>query len=69
MSDDPNNLVLNLLRAIRGDIADIKADMREIKERIGFLEGQYANVSRRIDRLGDDVDLIKRRLDIAEAPV
>ena len=64
MSD---HLVLEHLRAIRGDIAAIKTDMREVKERLGILEAQYASLSRRVDRLGDDVEQIRRRLDIAEA--
>jgi predicted nuclease with TOPRIM domain len=64
MSD---NLVLDLLRAIRGDIAEIKADVVELKERIGLLEGATASVSRRLDRLGGDVEQIKRRLDLVSA--
>ena len=66
MSD---NIVLDLLRAIRGDIADIKVDLIEIKERIGLLEASYSSLSRRVDRLGGDVERIKRRLEIADAPV
>ena len=66
MSD---NLVLDLLRAIRGDIAGLKTDMVEIKERIGLLEGSNASVSRRLDRVSGDVEFIKRRLDLVEFPV
>jgi hypothetical protein len=68
MSDEPDNVVLSLLRVIRADVADIKGDMVEIKERLGFLEAGYASLSRRVDRLGGDVEQIKRRLDIADAP-
>jgi hypothetical protein len=67
MSDQPN-LVLDLLRAMRGDIAQIKGDMVEVKERLGLIEGQYASLSRRVDRMGGDVELIKRRLDLVETP-
>ena len=49
MSDD---LALTLLRAIRSDISQIKTDVIEIKERLGILEGSYASLSRRVDRLG-----------------
>jgi predicted nuclease with TOPRIM domain len=66
MSD---SLVLELLRAMRGDISQIKTDIIEVKERLGFLEGGYASLSRRIDRIGGDVERIKARLDIADAPV
>jgi hypothetical protein len=69
MPDDPGNLILNLLRAIRGDIGQIKGDIIEIKERLGFLEGVYASLSRRVDRLGNDVGRIKVRLDIVDASV
>ena len=64
MSD---NLVLELVRAIRGDIGEIKTDMVEVKERLGLLESQYASLSRRLDRMTGDVEQIKRRLDIIPA--
>ena len=65
MSD---NLILELLRAIRGDTGELKADMIEIKERLGLLEAQYSSIPRRVDRIGGDVERIKRRLDLADAP-
>lgn len=64
MSDTPDNLTLTLLRAIRGDLAEIKTDLTEIKERLGLLEGQYSSMSRRIDRMGGDVERIKTRLSL-----
>ena len=67
MSDAPQSLVLELLRAIRGDIGELKADMIEVKERLGLIEQQYASLSRRVDRVGGDVELIKRRLELTEA--
>ena len=65
MSD---NLVLEMLRHIRNQNDDIKADIQEIKERLGFLEAQYASLSRRVDRIAGDVEVIKRRLGLVEAP-
>jgi hypothetical protein len=67
MSDDPQSLVLDLLRAMRGDLGDIKTDLVELKQCVGLLEAQYANLSNRIDRMAGDVTLIKRRLDLVEA--
>jgi hypothetical protein len=64
MSD---HLVLDLLRAIRGDITEIKTDVVALKERIGLLEGATASVSRRVDRVGGDVEQIKRRLDLVSS--
>ena len=68
MSSQPDNFVLDLLRAIRSDIAEIKADMVEVKERLGLLEAQYSSVSRPVDRLVGNVGRIKRRLDIIDTP-
>ena len=67
MSGTPDNLALELLRAIRSDIAELKADIVEVKERLGFLGAPYASISRRVDRMGGDIELIKRRLDLTEA--
>lgn len=67
MSDGPTNLVSEMLRAIRGDLAEMKADLIEVKERLGLLEGQYASVSRRLDRLSGDMEQVKRRLNLIEA--
>ena len=65
MSD---NLVLELLRAMRGDIAHLRGDMVEVKERLGLIEAGYSSLSRRLDRVGGDVEQIKRRLDLVDAP-
>jgi hypothetical protein len=69
MADTADNMVLSLLRAMRGDTSQIKSDVIEIKERLGFLEGSYASLSRRVDRIGGDVERIKTRLDIVDAPI
>jgi predicted nuclease with TOPRIM domain len=65
MSD---NIVLDMLRAIRADLAELHVDAVEIKERLGLLEGGYASLSRRVDRMTGDIEQIKRRLDIVDAP-
>ena len=49
----------------RGQIWNV--DFVEIKERLGILDSQYASLSRRVDRTGGDVEVIKRRLDIVSA--
>ncbi len=38
MSDHRADLVLELLRAMRGDTVEIKADLVEIKQRLGLIE-------------------------------
>jgi len=67
VSDERADLILEHFRVIRSDIAEIKTDLVEIKQHIGFLEGQYANLSSRVDRMGGNIVLIKRRLDLVEA--
>jgi hypothetical protein len=67
MSDQRADLILEHLRAIRADMAEMKTDLIEIKQRLGLLEAQYANVSGRVDRMAGDIALIKRRLDLVEA--
>ena len=48
---DPDSMVLELLRHIRGAVDDVRDDIREMKQRIGNLESQYANMSNRLDRM------------------
>jgi antitoxin component HigA of HigAB toxin-antitoxin module len=68
MSDQPDNLTLVMLRRIDQKMDDVRADVRELKERVGRLEEIASSISRRIDRTGDHIDRIERRLDISEAP-
>lgn len=67
MSDPGADLMLDLLRAIRAEQAEIRTDLAEIKERLGILESQYASLSRRMDRLVGDIEQVKRRLGLIEA--
>jgi predicted nuclease with TOPRIM domain len=46
----------------------ITSDVIEVKERLGLLEGGYASLSRRVDRLGGDIERIKVRLELVDAP-
>ena len=80
MSNEPNNLVLEYLRAMRGDVSEIRETLRDHGFRLSRIEssvvGLRADIARseehgahletRIDRLRDDVDRIKRRLDLQE---
>ena len=67
MSDDPPPSCAEvLLRGIRDDISAIKGDMAEVKERLGLLEGFEASLSRRLDRMGGDMERIKVRLELVD---
>jgi hypothetical protein len=72
--ETPENIILEHLRIIRAGMGDLgrkldelKVDMVEVKERLGFLESQYASISRRVDRMGGDIELIKRPQELTEA--
>ncbi len=67
MSDAPDNPVLTMLRAIRGGLCEVRADVAAIKERAALLEISFAGLSRRIDRLAGDMERVRRRLDLADA--
>jgi hypothetical protein len=68
MSAPPFDLVLELLRGIRADVGHIRGDLIEIKERLGLLEGGYASLSRRVDRIGGDVERINVCVELSDAP-
>ncbi len=67
MTDARADLMLELLRAIRAEQAEIRTDLAEIKERLGIQESQYASLSRRVDRLGGDMEQVRKRLGLIEA--
>ena len=74
MADSPDNLVLALLRKLDAKVDRLGEDMREVKTRLGLLEGQYASLSGqyaslsvRLDRLDERVARIERRLELADA--
>lgn len=69
------SLVLEHLRALCAEAADVKAEGHETRQRVGHLEhqmagiyGQYASVSERLDRIFAMLENINRRLEISEAP-
>jgi hypothetical protein len=59
VSRERGGLVLERLRAIRGDLADLKTAIVELKERLGILEAQYANLFRRVDRIDERLGLVE----------
>ena len=73
MTDVDNN-VLEHLRHIRGAVDGLRDDMREVKQRVGALETEVAQVhvrlaevSNRVDRLADRIERVERRLELADA--
>jgi hypothetical protein len=60
-------LVLEHLQHIGAGVDDLRMDMREVKNRLGILEAQYASQSGRVDRIGEKIERVERRLDLADA--
>jgi uncharacterized protein (DUF885 family) len=79
MSDNIENLILEHLRAIRGDIHDVKQDTEWMRSRISAMESTMARLTRdqahefeerismlhQYDRIVDRIDKIEKRLEIA----
>ena len=73
MSDEPENLVLVLLRRIDikldrvvEDIADLKRRVTSLEGQVALLHGDFASQSLRLDRIEQRLDRIERRLDLVE---
>ncbi len=77
MSDQPENLVLVLLRRLDASMGVLRADMAEVKQRLTTIEIQIANLSStesshyaqtmlRSDRHEARLERIERRLDLVE---
>ena len=62
-SEISNGLLFETLKAIQVTLARHSDDLREIKERLGIVEMQYASLSTRIDRIDARLE---RRLDLVE---
>lgn len=79
MSDSTDLLLLEHLKAIRADIAGIKADLKENVRRLGRVEMALAGLrldmahhgegmaerSLRLDRLAERIERIEKRLDLS----
>jgi hypothetical protein len=80
MAEVADNLVLDLVRGIRGDLSDMRTVQREHSVRLTEIAASVAGLRRdsghdaevsahlaaRVDRAFDEIDRIKRRLDIAD---
>jgi len=76
--ENVNNIILEQLRAIRGDIGYIKDDMREVKNRLANLESGQGAIMQQIghqsstiaqnqlsyDRVIERIEKLEKRLEI-----
>jgi hypothetical protein len=67
MSDKvTNELIFETLKRMQDTLALHTQFHLETKERLGFIEQQYASISRRVDRIDERIDRIERRLGLIE---
>jgi archaellum component FlaC len=68
MADEPDNLVLQLLRRMDAKFDRMTDDMQDTKIRMTHVEAGLAGVNRGVERLEIRVDRIERRLELSDAP-
>ena len=77
MATEP--LVIELLRAVRADVAEMRSEQHEQRVRLAAIERHLAHLERdgadfraeiggRFDRIHDRLDRIERRLDLSDQP-
>ena len=67
MTEEPENIVLVMLRRIDAKIDRVADDVRDLKVRQTATEEALAGVNRRLDRLDMRVERIEKRLDLVDA--
>ena len=68
MTDEVENLVLEHLRAIRADVADVRRDVRDIKTRLSSLENQVVQMHKSVAFIHEDLAGVNVRLDSLGRP-
>lgn len=75
MTDEPDNIVLNILRELRTDVGELKQGQQQTNERLTAVEHHLAGLVHGQMRFNDDVDglrsrveRIERRLSLADEP-
>jgi archaellum component FlaC len=68
MADEPDNIVLMILRKIDQRTERMAEDLQDLKIRVTSVEEGLAGVNRRLDRLEHRVERIEKRLELSDAP-
>ena len=66
MTDNVENLVLELLRAIRADVADIKDRLTGVEIQVSALGQQLAGLTTAVYSGKSEMDTLKRRIEHVE---
>ena len=66
MTEETENMVLEMLRRTELDMMDIKSRTTGIEITVGQMAGQLASRSLRLDRMEEPIAGIERRLDLVD---
>ncbi len=66
MTEEPDNVVLNLLREMRKDMHDLKHGQRQTNERLAAVEHHLAGLVHGQIRVNDHVDELRNRVERIE---
>jgi len=67
MTEEPHNLILEHLRAIRSSQDRIEHDIKDLKFSVGQIEQTLAHHSSRFDRVETHLEHIEKRLGLVDA--
>jgi hypothetical protein len=67
MAEVTNEFIVEILRRLQSDLADIKVDVRETRSRLGLMERQIADLSVRMDGRDELMERVMRRLELGES--
>jgi hypothetical protein len=68
MADEPDNLVLHLLRRMDEKLDRVLDDVHDLEVRMTHVEAGLAGVHRGMDRFEVRLDRIERRLELVDRP-
>jgi archaellum component FlaC len=66
MADEPDSIILAILRKIDQRTERMAEDLHDLKTRVTSVEEGLAGVNRRLDRLETRVDRIEKRLELTD---
>ncbi len=64
MADEPDNMVLVMLRRIDEKVDRLIDDVQDLKVRVTAVDEGQAGIHRRLDRLEVPIERMERRLDL-----
>jgi len=74
MTEDTTNLVLEILKKIQSDVAFVRQDVNDLKNRMASVESHLAalhldlvQISARVDTLGRRMERVETRLGLIDA--